>query len=64
VAVKAKGSAIDGGTTHRADYVLSQCVRIRIDELFGLCKHLGQAGKTMLRGLERVGGRFIFNLGV
>jgi transposase len=62
VAAKAKGSAIDGRTTRHAGYAISQRIRKRIEEPFGWSKTVGLAAKTMLRGLERVGGQFIFNL--
>jgi len=62
VAAKAKGSAIDGRTTRHAGYAISQRIRKRIEEPFGWSKTVGLAAKTMLRGLERVGGQFIFTL--
>jgi transposase len=62
VAAKAKGSAIDGRTTRHAGYAISQRIRKRIEEPFGWSKTVGLAAKTMLRGLDRVGGQFIFNL--
>jgi transposase len=62
VAAKAKGSAIDGRTTRHAGYAVSQRIRKRIEEPFGWSKTVGLAAKTMLRGLDRVGGQFIFNL--
>ena len=55
VAAKAKGSAIDGRTTGRKGYALSQHVRKRIEEIFGWAKTVGPVAKTMLRGVERVG---------
>jgi len=62
VAAKSKGSAIDGRTTRHAGYAVSQRIRKRIEEPFGWSKTVGLEAKTMLRGLERVGGQFIFNL--
>jgi transposase/IS5 family transposase len=62
VAAKAKGSAIDGRTTRHAGYATSQRIRKRIEEPFGWSKTVGLVAKTMLRGLDRVGGQFIFNL--
>jgi transposase len=62
VAAKAKGSAIDARTTRHAGYAVSQRIRKRIEEPFGWSKTVGLAAKTMLRGLDRVGGQFIFNL--
>ena len=62
VAAKSKGSAIDGRTMRHAGYAISQRIRKRIEEPFGWSKTVGLEAKTMLRGLERVGGQFIFNL--
>ncbi len=62
LAAKAKGSAIDGRTTRHAGYAISQRIRKRIEEPFGWSKTVGPIAKTMLRGLERVGGQFIFTL--
>jgi IS5 family transposase len=62
VAAKAKGSAIDGRTTRHAGYALSQRARKKIEEPFGWGKTVGLIAKTMLRGIERVGGQFIFTL--
>ena len=62
VAAKAKGSAIDARTTRHAGYAVSQRIRKRIEEPFGWSKTVGLAAKTMMRGVERVGGQFIFNL--
>jgi hypothetical protein len=62
VAAKSKGSAINGRTTRHAGYAISQRIRKRIEEPFGWSKTVGLAAKTMLRGLERVGAQFIFNL--
>jgi transposase/IS5 family transposase len=62
VAAKAKGSAIDRRTTRHAGYALSQRIRKRIEEPFGWSKTVGLAAKTMLRGLDRVGAQFTFNL--
>ena len=62
VAAKAKGSAIDGRTTRHAGYVISQRIRKRIEEAFGWSKTVGPVAKTMLRGLDRVGGQFTLTL--
>jgi len=62
VAAKAKGSAIDGRTTRHAGYALSQRARKKIEEPFGWGKTVGLIAKTMLRGIGRVGGQFIFTL--
>ena len=62
MAAKAKGSAVDRRTTRHAGYTLSQRIRKRIEEPFGWSKTVGLAAKTMLRGLDRVGAQFTFNL--
>ncbi len=62
MAAKAKGSAIDRGTTQHAGYAISQRIRKRIEEPFGWSKTVVLAAKAMLSGLERAGGQFIFNL--
>jgi transposase len=62
VAAKAKGSAVDGRTTRHAGYVISQRIRKRIEEAFGWSKTVGPVAKTMLRGLDRVGGQFTLTL--
>jgi transposase len=62
VAAKAKGSAIDRRTTRHAGYVISQRIRKRIEEAFGWGKTVGPVAKTMLRGLDRVGGQFTLTL--
>jgi hypothetical protein len=62
VAAKANGSAIDGRTTRHAGYAISQRIRKRIEEAFGWSKTVGPVAKTMLRGLDRVGGQFTLTL--
>jgi len=62
VAAKAKGSAIDGRTTRHSGYAISQRIRKRIEEAFGWSKTVGPVAKTMLRGLDRVGGQFTLTL--
>ena len=62
VAQKARHSAIDGRTTRHAGYALSQRHRKRIEEPFGWAKTVGGMAQTMLRGLDRVGGRFILTM--
>ena len=62
VAAKAKGSAIDGRTTRHAGYAVSQRIRKRIEEAFGWSKTIGPGAKTMLRGLDKVGGQFTLTL--
>ena len=62
VAAKAKGSAVNGRTTRHAGYAISQQIRKRIEEAFGWSKTVGPVAKTMLRGLDRVGGQFTLTL--
>jgi transposase len=52
------GSAIDGRTTGRAGYRLSQVVRKRIEEHFGWGKTVGRIRQTVFRGLHRVDQHF------
>ena len=62
VAAKARGSAIDGRTTRRKGYKISQVIRKRIEEVFGWTKSAAGPRKTRHRGLDRVGWRFTFTL--
>src|SRR5689334_15453282 len=55
---KARRSAIDGRTTRHAGYQVSQCVRKRIEEVFGWLKTIGGQRKTHYRGTPRVGWMF------
>jgi transposase len=54
------GSAIDGRTTHRDGYRISQQRRKRIEEVFGWLKTIAMLRKTRHRGLLRVGWVFTF----
>lgn len=58
VAAKAKGSALDGRTTHHAGYAASLRVRKRIEEAFGWAKGAAGFARTRHRGLPRVGWQF------
>src|ERR1700682_18284 len=51
---KGRRSAIDGRTTGRPGYPVSQRIRKRIEEIFGWMKTVGAFRKTRFRGLERV----------
>ena len=62
IAAKVKGSALDGRTTRRAGYLVSQRTRKRIEEAFGWAKTIGTSAKTMLRGIERVGFQFTLTM--
>jgi hypothetical protein len=46
-------SAIDGRTTRHVGYVVSQCIRKRVEEIFGWMKTVGGFRRTRYRGLER-----------
>ena len=55
------GSAIDGRTTRRAGYQVSQRKRKRVEEVFGWMKTIGIFRKTRHRGLETVAWIFTFS---
>ena len=55
-----RSSAIDGRTTRHAGYGLSQRIRKRIEEAFGLIKIIAGKERTRFRGRERVGWAFTF----
>ena len=48
-------SAIDGRTSSRPGYVLSQRARKRVEEIFGWMKTVGGLRRTRYRGVERTG---------
>lgn len=48
-------SAIDGRTTCRPGYTLSQRIRKRVEEIFGWMKTVGGFRRTRYRGLEKTG---------
>lgn len=62
IAAKARHSAIDGRTTRHAGYKVSQQKRKLVEEPFGWGKVVGPLGKTMLRGLNRVGAQFTMTM--
>jgi hypothetical protein len=51
-------SAIDGRTTGRAGYAISQRKRKRVEEVFGWMKTVALQRKTRFRGPDRVGWMF------
>ena len=55
-----RASAIDGRTTRHDGYVLSQCIRKRIEEGFGWMKTVAGLRKTRYRGIEKVAWVFTF----
>ncbi|MEQ5872785.1 IS5 family transposase [Sagittula sp. NFXS13] len=62
VAQKARHSAIDGRTTHRPGYALSQMCRKKIEEPFGWAKTVGGMAKTFHRGPDRVRAQFTMTM--
>ena len=60
VAAKAKGSRIDGRTTHQPGYEISQRKRKRVEEPFGWMKTFGLLRKLRHRGRETVDWQFRF----
>jgi transposase len=46
-------SAIDRRTTRHVGYAISQCIRKRVEEIFGWMKTIGGFRRTRYRGLER-----------
>jgi len=54
------GSAIDGRTTRREGYEVSQRKRKRIEECFGWLKTIALIRKVRHRGIEKVGWVFTF----
>lgn len=55
-----RSSAIDGRTTRHAGYAVSQCIRKRIEEVFGWMKTIAGQEQTKFRGRDRVGWAFTF----
>jgi transposase len=53
-------SAVDGRTTRHAGYLISQCKRKRVEEIFGWMKTVGGMRKLRHRGLHLVGWMFTF----
>lgn len=47
------GSAIDGRTTHHSGYAVSQCIRKKVEEIFGWMKAIGGFRKTRYNGVRR-----------
>jgi hypothetical protein len=55
-----RSSAIDGRTTRRAGYAISQQKRKRVEEIFGWMKTVGGMRKLRHGGLELVSWMFTF----
>ena len=56
------GSAIDGRTSGRAGYAISQTIRKRVEEPFGWGKTVGLIRQVKLRGLTHVNGLFMMTM--
>jgi transposase len=59
---KTRTTAIDARTTRHPGYAISQCIRKRIEEIFGWTKEVGGLAQLKVRGLEKVRAAFIFGL--
>lgn len=55
-------TAIDRRTTRHRGYGISQCIRKRIEEIFGWTKTIGGLAQVKVRGLTKVNAAFIFGL--
>jgi hypothetical protein len=55
-----RSSAIDGRTTRRGGYAVSQRISKRIEEAFGWIKTIAGQEKSRFRGRDRVGWAFTF----
>ena len=60
VSQKRRHSAIDGRTSRRVGYLLSQRKRKRVEEIFGWLKTVGLMRKLRHRGLDLIGWMFTF----
>jgi hypothetical protein len=52
---KGRSSAIDGRTTRHPGYPISQCIRKRVEEIFGWMKTVGGFRRTRYHGVDRTG---------
>lgn len=55
-------TALDRRTTRHDGYWISQCIRKRIEEIFGWTKTIGGLAQVKVRGLAKVKAAFIFGL--
>jgi transposase len=55
-------TAIDRRTTRHFGYAISQCIRKRIEEIFGWTKTVGGLAQVKVRGLPKINAAFIFGL--
>jgi transposase len=58
VAAKTKNSCVDGRTTGKVGYSISQKKRKRVEEPFGWMKTIGNLRKLSVRGLKKVSWQF------
>jgi Transposase DDE domain len=59
---KVRKTAIDKRTTRHPGYAISQCIRKRIEEIFGWTKTTGGLAQLKVRGLAKAKAVFIFAL--
>jgi transposase len=55
-------TAIDRRTTRHAGYWISQCIRKRVEEVFGWTKAIAGLAQVKVRGLVKVSAAFLFGL--
>src|SRR5579883_800676 len=55
-------TALDRRTTRHPGYGISQCIRKRIEEIFGWIKSTGGLAQLKLRGLEKANAAYLFAL--
>jgi transposase len=57
-----RNTAVDRRTTCHAGYWISQCIRKRIEEIFGWVKSIGGLAQLKVRGVRKANTAFIFAL--
>jgi hypothetical protein len=55
-------TAVDRRTTRHVGYRISQCIRKRIEEIFGWIKPVGDLDQLKVRGLKKANAAFVFAL--
>jgi transposase len=58
----ARKTAVDRRTTRHPGYPISQCIRKRIEEIFGWTKSIGGLGQLKVRGIAKANAAFILAL--
>lgn len=58
----ARKTAVDRRTTRHPGYSISQCIRKRIEEIFGWTKSIGGLGQLKVRGIAKANTAFILAL--